>query len=66
MTSITYFESSDSRLMRHLEASLYGAFPLDEDFDAVGAFVVTWANVGHFDKKDDRLNTFQVSSSKYC
>lgn len=60
VTSISFFESNDASLLRHLEASLYGAFPKDVEFEAVGAFVVTWANVGHYKERNERLNTFQV------
>lgn len=60
VTSISYFESSDARLLRHLNASLYGSFPKDMEFEPVGAFVVTWENVGHYKERNEHLNTFQV------
>jgi hypothetical protein len=37
------------------------AFTDAQDFQATALVVVTWEDVGYFDRKDDLKNTFQVT-----
>ncbi len=37
------------------------AFSDAQDFQATALVVVTWEDVGYFDRKDDLKNTFQVT-----
>lgn len=59
-SSISYFKSYDPEILN--KASNYVKIAFDDayDFQAISVFVATWANVGHYQAKNDVGNTFQV------
>ncbi|KAG4067397.1 hypothetical protein HA402_011951, partial [Bradysia odoriphaga] len=60
-SSISYFKSYDPEILN--KATNYVKLAFDEayDFQATSVFVATWANVGHYQAKNDVGNTFQVA-----
>ncbi|KAH8272873.1 hypothetical protein KR018_006184 [Drosophila ironensis] len=60
-TSISLFETKDVSTLDKATALVRYAFSSQPEFEARQVIVATWRNVGYFDSKTDRLNTFQVA-----
>ncbi|XP_030387552.1 nidogen-1 [Scaptodrosophila lebanonensis] len=60
-SSITLFETNDSGALYKAQQLIRYAFSEEQDFEARQLIVATWRNVGYFDSKTDRVNTFQVA-----
>lgn len=59
-SSISYFKSYDPEILNKASNYVKLAFDGAYDFQATFVFVATWANVGHYQAKNDVGNTFQV------
>lgn len=57
---ITFVKTSDEDFLARAEDTVRSSFSDAEDFSAQSLFIATWSNVGHFDKKNDIGNSFQV------
>ncbi|KAH8401667.1 hypothetical protein KR009_007215 [Drosophila setifemur] len=60
-TSISLFETKDLSTLDKASTLVRYAFSAQADFEARQVIVATYRNVGYFDSKTDRLNTFQVA-----
>ncbi|EDX06478.1 GD10735 [Drosophila simulans] len=60
-TSISLFESKEQSILDRASSLVRYAFSSQPEFEARQVIVATWRNVGYFDSKTDRLNTFQVA-----
>nr|ACK77669.1 RE69505p [Drosophila melanogaster] len=60
-TSISLFESKEQSILDRASSLVRYAFSSQSEFEARQVIVATWRNVGYFDSKTDRLNTFQVA-----
>lgn len=60
-TYITLFESMNAEQLEKATNLVRYTYADKEDFEAKSLVVATWKNVGYFDSKTDKLNTFQVS-----
>lgn len=61
-SKVLYFQSNDDQMLDKASEYVRRAFSDAIDFQASAIVVVTWENVGYFDRKNDLQNTFQVSS----
>lgn len=61
-TSITIFTSQNPEQLQYVSELVHYAFDNHTEFEADELVVATWKNVGYYDRKTDKLNTFQVSS----
>ena len=59
-SSISLFESMNEEQLKKAADLVHYAFPEKSDFEAKSLVVATWKNVGYFESKTDKLNTFQV------
>ncbi|XP_017118518.1 nidogen [Drosophila elegans] len=60
-TSISLFETKEQEILEKASSLVRYAFSSQPDFKAHQVIVATWTNVGYFDSKTDRVNTFQVA-----
>ncbi|XP_017054240.1 nidogen [Drosophila ficusphila] len=60
-TSISLFETREQEVLDKASSLVRYGFSSQPDFEAHQVIVATWRNVGYFDSKTDRLNTFQVA-----
>ncbi|XP_002089929.3 nidogen [Drosophila yakuba] len=60
-SSISLFESKEPSILDRASSLVRYAFSSQSEFAARQVIVATWRNVGYFDSKTDRLNTFQVA-----
>ncbi|KAH8309564.1 hypothetical protein KR059_011830 [Drosophila kikkawai] len=60
-TSISLFETKDLPTLDRATSLVRYAFSSQAEFEARQVIVATWRNVGYFDSKTDKLNTFQVA-----
>ncbi|XP_037942070.1 nidogen-like [Teleopsis dalmanni] len=60
-SNISIFESVDGDQLQKATDLVHYAFNDHEAFHADRLIVGTWQNVGYFDRKTDKLNTFQVA-----
>ncbi|KAH8320608.1 hypothetical protein KR067_005779 [Drosophila pandora] len=60
-TSISLFETKEQSTLEKASSLVRYAFSSQPEFEARQVIVATWRNVGYFDSKTDRLNTFQVA-----
>lgn len=58
--TIIYFKSHDEQLLRRANNYVRRGFSDAVDFEAKSVFVATWENVGYFNQKNDKLNSYQV------
>ncbi|XP_023302735.2 nidogen [Lucilia cuprina] len=59
-TSISIFNSQDPEQLQKVSELVRYAYNEQADFEATDIVVATWKNVGYFESKTDKLNTFQV------
>lgn len=59
-TSISIFSSQDPEQLEKVSELVRYAYVEQSDFEATDIVVATWKNVGYFESKTDKLNTFQV------
>lgn len=59
-TSISIFSSQDPEQLQKVSELVRYAYNEQRDFEATDIVVATWKNVGYFESKTDKLNTFQV------
>lgn len=59
-TSISIFSSQDPDQLEKVSELVRYAYNEKTDFEATDIVVATWKNVGYFEAKTDKLNTFQV------
>lgn len=57
---IIFFQSDDELLLNRATRLVQSSFRDARDFRASALFVATWENVGHYNKKNNEQNTFQV------
>lgn len=62
-TKILYFQSADEHMLDKASEYVRRGFSDAVDFQATALVVVSWESVGHFDRKNDQQNTFQVMCS---
>ncbi|EDW61724.1 nidogen [Drosophila virilis] len=60
-SSISLFETHDPDSLNRAQQLVRYAYSDWTDFEARQLIVATWRNVGYFNSKTDRLNTFQVA-----
>lgn len=60
-TSISLFETKEQSTLEKASSLVRYAFSSQPNFEARQLIVATWRNVGYFDSKTDRQNTFQVA-----
>ncbi|TDG47937.1 hypothetical protein AWZ03_005718 [Drosophila navojoa] len=60
-SSISLFESKDPEQLNRAQLLVRYAYSDWTEFEARQLIVGTWRNVGYFNSKTDRLNTFQVA-----
>ncbi|GAB0089199.1 Nidogen [Sergentomyia squamirostris] len=60
-TKIAYYVTQDPQVLYKATDVIRNGFANTIDFEARSILVVTWYNVGHFDRKADSLNTYQVA-----
>lgn len=60
-SSISLFETRDPDSLNRAQQLVRYAYSDWTDFEARQLIVATWRNVGYFNSKTDRLNTFQVA-----
>ncbi|CAG7838551.1 unnamed protein product [Allacma fusca] len=58
--SIYYRETQAPELLERTRVILTGQFSSAANFQPSSLTIVTWDNVGYFDRKSDKLNTFQL------
>lgn len=63
-TFISLFQSESPEHLQKVNYLIRYAFTNKTDFEAKSIIVATWNNVGYYDSKTDKLNTFQVSGTK--
>lgn len=61
MTPQSLFETKDQTTLARATSLVRYAFSSQTEFEARQVIVATWRNVGYFDSKTDKLNTFQVA-----
>ena len=61
--TIVYFESYDAEYTSRAEELVKTSFSDADDFEVISIFVVTWEDVGHYDRKNNLQNNFQVNFS---
>lgn len=64
-SSISYFKSYDPEILNRASNYVKLAFDEASDFQATSVFIATWANVGHYQAKNDVGNTFQVCMTHF-
>ncbi|KAH8299746.1 hypothetical protein KR044_005465 [Drosophila immigrans] len=60
-SSISLFHTRDSAALERAQRLVQYAYSEETEFVAEQLIVATWRNVGYFNSKTDRLNTFQVA-----
>lgn len=60
-SSISLFQTTDPASLQRAQQLVQYAYSEEQDFEVQQLVVATWRNVGYFNSKTDRLNTFQVA-----
>ncbi|CAH1124061.1 unnamed protein product [Ceutorhynchus assimilis] len=58
--TISYHETQDPSMLERATENVHENFIDSAEFQATSLFIVTWHDVGYFDRKADKVNTFQV------
>lgn len=64
-TLVLFFKSQNPEKLAKASDLVRRSFTGSEDFQATVIYVATWENVGYYSAKNDKVNTFQVSTLLY-
>lgn len=59
-TIISLFKSQSPEKIQKVNNLIRSIFPDEYDFEATTLYIATWENVGYYNGKTDKLNTFQA------
>lgn len=60
-SSISVFQTTDPATLLRAQQLVQYAFNQEQELEVTQLIVATWRNVGYFDSKTDKLNSFQVA-----
>ncbi|XP_063989907.1 nidogen isoform X2 [Diachasmimorpha longicaudata] len=61
--AIYYSETDDPEVLSRAGGMVRSAFKNTDNFDPTNVFLATWLDVGYYNEKSDKVNTYQVAIS---